>query len=177
MGVVWARVRELQLPSYIPNVGHAASYAAIGLCFIFAFRARLLGRLPRFPAFDPLHEAAFRAWAAIYTGAFLLGNNYDYRLIFLIPTVPLLMTLSRNGNSILAICAKASMITIVASLCYPWIRWSLQDAIPYGRVITYAIDESTNWTLFALLIFLQFCSLPDWMFKPGEWRGIIFSRR
>ena len=86
---------------------------------------------------------AFRVGAGIYLGSYLIGNNWDYRLIYLLLTIPQLTHWSLNEG--LAI-ARVALGVLFVSLFIHWVA-------PFGDV-QFLIDESSNWILFGLFFVL-----------------------
>ncbi len=104
----------------------------------------------------------FRVGAAIYLGTFFLGNNWDYRLMFLIFAVPQLVAWAGEpGRRIPAI---GALITLLFS-CWTLAVWKI------GLVLAIA-DEIANWLLFVLLLYLVLISLPAWARAPFQARKI-----
>ncbi len=96
---------------------------------------------------------AFRAGAGIYGGTFLLGNNWDYRLIFLLFTLPLLVRLIRGARSLQRTLAVAVLASIFVSL------WSISiyrtfGGLPFGSEACVLLDETANWVIFLGLGYL-----------------------
>lgn len=66
---------------------------------------------------DERHANAFLAGAAIFLGSFIiLGNNFDYRLIFLLFTIPQLLTWTERLGGI----GRLSLMAIVAIALRLW---------------------------------------------------------
>jgi len=99
---------------------------------------------------DIRYLPAFRLGAGIYIGTFLLGNNWDYRLIFLLFTLPQLVAWSRQN-----IGARYTLIAAMISFFYLWLVMFLP--------VAYFIDEFANWIVFGGLFFLMIASFPDWI--------------
>jgi len=104
---------------------------------------------------------AFRLGAGIYLGTFLLGSNWDYRLMFLLFTLPQLLEWARQTRL-----AQFTLAAIGVSFCYLW----LLRLTP----LAYFLDELANWLVFAGLLYLFLASSPDWLRQ--EIRG-FFERR
>jgi hypothetical protein len=103
-------------------------------------------RLQRWVQSDLTYLDAFQSGAGIYLGTFLLGNSWAYRLIFLIFTVPQLVTWIKTDHSRKLVSATA-LISIIGS-CYPtWIDSGI-------------LDEIFNWLLFISLLYLMLGTLP-----------------
>ncbi len=110
---------------------------------------------------------AFRAGSAIYIGTFMLGNNWDYRLVFLIFTIPqLIIWASWNSNQIRLI-SRLTLVSIFVSLWY--LKWkNVIDSLPHGNWTSFTLDEISNWAVFGSLMYLLFWSMPDWLRTLAE---------
>jgi hypothetical protein len=118
----------------------------------------------------PLAErnlAAYRMGASIYVGTFLIGNNWDYRLAFLVILVPQLMEWMRSPQKTFRLAAWSSLILVFLSCWHLWIIeipmefifHSLEDSRKFWIIL----DEIFNWLLFASLAYLLFVSTPEWV--------------
>lgn len=116
---------------------------------------------------EPIHErnlSAFRMGAAIYIGTFLLGNNWDYRLAFLVFVVPQLaewVYLAEKRHRIITIL----VISLVLISCW---HFKLQIDLPIlplkdisNRIVI--VDEVFNWLLLPGLTYLLAASFPVWL--------------
>ena len=130
----------------------------------------LFAAIPAIRGFEVLgasHErnlAAFRMGASIFVGTFLLGNNWDYRLAFLVLVIPQLSEWIFQGNRwsrsvsvlvLLAIFLSCWHLRLVFNL--PFIP--LKD--PANRI--FVVDEIINWLLVPGITYLLVASLPVWM--------------
>ena len=143
MNVVWPRL----------GIGYVHTAAFAALAVVVAGALWLSRRATTTLSIGPT-DAAFLAGAGIYTCTFVLGNNCDYRLVFLILTVPKLVewTQSRPDNLLRSL----AWIAIGASLLSCW-HLALSNALrplPHGYEGAYFVDEATNWALFAALLTL-----------------------
>lgn len=110
--------------------------------------------------------AAFRMGASIYVGTFLLGNNWDYRLAFLVFLVPQLVEWMGSNQTVYRRLSWSAMLLVLASCWYMWI-----SAIPVrsflnadiARRFWIVVDELFNWLLFANLAYLLITCAPDWL--------------
>ncbi len=103
-----------------------------------------------------LHLDAFRMGAGIYTGCFLTMNTHDYRLIFLIFTIPQLVEwFQKSGKKILSV----PTITLAAMSISLWNAFIMRFL---GRPATFVIEEFCNWIMLATLLYLLFVSAPEW---------------
>lgn len=101
---------------------------------------------------------AFRIGSAIYLMTFLLGTSWDYRLIFLIFTIPQLILWTKSKIKII----KLSALLVIT--CILLTMWYLDIKIVLGK-LAWILDESSNWVLFSFLLFLFIVSLPIWVFE------------
>ena len=108
---------------------------------------------------------AFRAGAGIYLGTFLLGNNWDYRLVFLIFTLQLLANLIRSGSSCQRRVAGIVAAGVIVS-CWHITLYHVIHAFPFGSPACVLLDECANWTVFLGLSYLLGNTLASW--RHGE---------
>jgi hypothetical protein len=127
---------------------------------------------------DERNMAAFRMGAAIYVGTFLLGNNFDYRLAFLIFVMPQLVEWTRLSNKTFQTLAWAGIVLVLLSCWHLWIAeipmefifHSVEDSQKFWIIL----DEAFNWLLFANLAYILIATAPEW-FKE-QFRSLV-SRR
>jgi len=101
---------------------------------------------------------AFRVGAGIYIGTFFLGNNWSYRLIFVIFTIPCLVECLRKPP--LKIWGYITLASIIFSF------WSIRfDDIPLSG----ALDEATNWLMLSGLFWILLNSIPIYL-RPSKLR-------
>jgi len=108
--------------------------------------------------------AAFRMGAAIYVGTFLLGNNWDYRLAFLVFVIPQLSEWIFQNNQKWRLVAIATLVSIMLSCWNLLVRIDLpfiplKD--PANRI--FIIDEFINWLLVPGFTYLLVASFPVWL--------------
>jgi hypothetical protein len=117
---------------------------------------------------------AFRMGASIYVGTFLLGNNWDYRLAFLILVVPQVLEWTRASDSAYRSAAFVSLIAVLAS-CWHFVFWysPVLNFFDGSQEVWFKIDEFLNWMLVPGLAYLLFASFPDWAKNP---LGIALGR-
>jgi hypothetical protein len=113
---------------------------------------------------DPRNLRAFWIGAGIYIGTFLLGNIWDYRLMFLLFTVPQLAEWAQQKNGAFSNAARLTAVALIVS-CWYLVIWEILAMLTrYGHKLAYAVDESVNWILFAGLAYLFIRTLPGWIF-------------
>lgn len=108
--------------------------------------------------------AAFRMGSSIYIGTFLLGNNWDYRLAFLIFVIPQLAEWFYLENNKQRYTAIATMVMVVLS-CWHFVFLIDPPFLPFkdqmDRIVVF--DEMINWLLLPCFSYLLAASFPDWL--------------
>jgi hypothetical protein len=103
-------------------------------------------------------------------GTFLLGNNFDYRLAFLIFVVPQLIEWMRSTNKMYRSLAGMSMFLVLLSCWHLWIieipMEFIFHSVERSRKFWIILDETFNWMLFVSLAYLLLASMPDWLKNP-----------
>jgi hypothetical protein len=147
------------------------SFSLVGLAlFLSAF---YFGSKENFlPAKESGHLSAFRLGAMIYVGTFLLGNNWDYRLIFLLFTVPQLVHWATDSSA-----RKPARWTLAAMVIASWylISSSMLGSNSTGAYAVYVVDQISKWGLFVGLCYLFSASAPQWL--KAEVHKTLESRR
>lgn len=134
---------------------------AIGLILVLGYLA--FRNKDQIVADNSNQLSMFRLGAGIYLGTFLLGNNWDYRLMFLIFAIPQIVGWAKDHTGFTSLVAKICVVTIFASFWYLEI-WRISEyAGMAGRVVSFLLDECMNWALFAGLIYLYIKSLPAYV--------------
>lgn len=151
--VIFTMVRHAWFPhSHLAGKAlRFGSYAAVGACVVGAF---LLARRIPFPAEKVSSSLdSFRAGASIYVAAFALGSNWDYRLIFLLFTLPQLFAWIKIRTPWGCLSAAALGVMVIAL----WIS-SLS-----GRLA--GLDEFGNWLLFFYFLVALLITMPPELFR------------
>jgi len=107
--------------------------------------------------------AAFRMGATIYVGTFLLGNNWDYRLAFLIFIIPQLSQWFYLENRNQRYVAIGVMLAVILS-CWHMVFLLDIPFIPLENEIDRLVvfDEFINWLLLIGLTYLLTATIPEW---------------
>lgn len=95
----------------------------------------------------------FRLRASIYIGTFLLGNNWCYRLVFLVFAIPQILTWIKSYCP-LSVFSNFALAGIILTL---WMKTTI-DHGP-GMFLHQLID----WFLFFYFIYTLLFTLPDWL--------------
>src|SRR4030095_7867948 len=147
----------------VPQTNPILNFGPIVLAFILIIIASLVGIRTRetLTSSSIRNLAAFRMGASIYVGTFLLGNNWDYRLAFLIFVVPQLLEWARGSYPRQYRLIGISILGIVFASCWHFVVWY---APPLANVneFLFIFDETLNWMLVAGFSYLLFASTPDW---------------
>ncbi len=107
---------------------------------------------------------SFRIGASIYLGSYLIGNNWDYRLIFLLFTIPQLLAWIKSKNQI-SILSMSALIGISLTV------WLGRGSFKFIKV--YYFGELINWLLFLFFVYTLILTLPKWIknyiyFQPKD---------
>jgi hypothetical protein len=106
---------------------------------------------------------AFWVGAAIYLGTFIvLGYNWDYRLVFLLLTIPQLLVWVRAQGS-LATAAAVALVVVIATM---WL-----SRLPF----VFPFDDLVNWLLCVFFCAALLATLPAWLARPAG--GLTFRSR
>ena len=117
---------------------------------------------------------AFWCGAGIYVGAYALLDNFNYRLIFLIFTMPQLLRWSRDRSPAVPL-PSLGLTAIILSF---WLSSSLSSFQPFlgewwERASTdFPYDEIVNWFLFAYLAAALALTLPQRLARSYERSGV-----
>ena len=168
VSVGWMAAREAGAGRGVVVAVAAISALLLGGVVLLAMRAwrRGGGAVAPAQAQDAVaraHLDGFRLGAAIYAGTFLLGNNWDYRLMFTLFCVPQLAEWARGSAA--AVARPLARLTLAALLASLWMQFLFRLArfLPGGGWAMLALDELANWVLLGGLVYLLAGTLPAWM--------------
>lgn len=146
-----------QTVCYIPIIGWGLGLALI----ILANLKKTLHPLSK----DHRYLDAFRVGAGVYLGTFWIGANWDYRLIYLLLTIPQLSKWALKDKDFIGQSALVSLI--VCLFIQNFIEFNLFQLIA---------EESNNWLLWSLLATLMLRSLPNSLSRKELVSGLQQSR-
>ncbi len=133
-------------------IGNAALLLIVVFCFIKAKSSKYCLNLESFT--ERYLLIAFRLGFGIFLGTFVLGNNWDYRLIFLIFVIPQLLYWYSN-------CPEIKRVTFIAlALIVILMQWNFFSNETFIRIML--LNEIASWILIGVLVYLFFLSLPEW---------------
>jgi hypothetical protein len=156
--LVVSRVDHLMIQ--FPFLLYSLALLILAVGFYFGFRAR-----SRFQFDDLRNLRAFWSGAGIYLGTFLLGNNWDYRLAFLLFILPQLAYWVSHKNGQSTLIARATLVILFLSLWYMGLKEMIFMVSQTAAIIYPIINQGINWLLFAGLAYLFAFSLPGWLFE------------
>lgn len=157
MNVLWMKVA-----AQYPAAGEAVRTLSYVAVVVLAFGAGVWwrGREPAGTADGP-HAAAYRVGAACYAGTFLDGNNFEYRLVFVLFALPQLFAWARESGGARP---RAARIALAAFYVAVWsmgiARWLQLRA--WGPWASFLTSEAAKWTLFGSLAYLMVSTAPVW---------------
>ncbi|MBW8050441.1 MAG: DUF2029 domain-containing protein [Cytophagales bacterium] len=111
------------------------------------------------------HFFSFKIGACIYIGTFLIGNNFDYKFIFLIFAIPQLLAWVKYNNVTQHSCSDNNVIRTPTMLALIGIIITFWSYVLFGKFYFFLytlIEEFINWYIFAYLIFMMIHTLPLW---------------
>ncbi len=148
------------LPLLLASIGVLVAAVLSGL------RRRARMRLASTPS--PAALAAFRCGAGVHIGSFCLGSNFDYRLVFLLLTLPQLVHWTQHGTRRSRRWAGSLLVvTMVLLWSMTWRSW----LVPWcGEGPGLIVDELCSWWLVLGLAVALVLALPDSL-VPRSWRG------
>jgi hypothetical protein len=120
IAVNWLEMERLM---HNPLLSKLVCYAVIGAMIVLCVLLPVRPRDAQDAAADQLHIDAFRMGASIYIGTYLLGSNFDYRLMFLLFTIPQLTQWLSNSDSRLR---RVARITFACAMYSLWSMFFLR---------------------------------------------------
>ena len=155
LGLNNRRFFDLHLTESVILYCKVASYLMVFLisasALFFGLKNRDADRLSRGEYLD-----AFRVGAGIYIGCFIVIINADYRLLFLIFTIPQPVAWARAGKK------RFSPVPLITLAAVNFSLWNSFFMRFFGRKPTFIMEEFSNWVILAGLLYLLFSSLPGW---------------
>ncbi len=155
MGLTHPRILNLQISDNVIMIFKVFSYIVFMLilfgALILSLRTYHTSMLKQGEYLD-----AFRVGASIYICCFILGNNIDYRLMFLIFTIPQLtawLHVKEKGISFVPLLTLFAMV-------FP--LWSFFIMRFLDHKLTFLLEEFSNWIVLSGLLYLFLNSIPEW---------------
>lgn len=160
LNVFWMNIATINpvMGGYAKVLSYLAVLCSLGCAYTALLRE---GHFPENQN-QGVYLDAFRAGAAIFLGTFLLGNNWDYRLMFLILTIPQLVIWAKDARRHVAAGSGVVLSSIFISMWYLMLE-KLAHGLPYGDYVSFALDEIAHWVVFIGLLYLFCWSMPNWI--------------
>ncbi|HLP08707.1 MAG TPA: glycosyltransferase 87 family protein [Opitutaceae bacterium] len=157
-----ARVLAATLAGVSPGLRSFGLFAAGGAGLAFVAVLSWRGCRPAAGSDTPTAELdAFRLGAGIFAGTFLLGSNFDYRLVFLLFTVPQLRLWARGEKRELRIAAR---MTVAAVLLATWqMIWRPLLARFVGESAAALFEQVAKTAAFGGCAYLFVATAPVWL--------------
>jgi hypothetical protein len=160
-------VNWLEMEKFIHNplLSKLVCYAVIGSMIMLFVLLPVRPREPQRAATDELHIDAFRMGAAIYVGTYLFGSNFDYRLMFLLFTIPQLTQWLSKSDSRLRGVARIAFACTLYSLWSIFLSRLLNAVSP--EWVELLLDAVAKAVLVGGLTCLFILSAPQWVQSHG----------
>ncbi|MGD0216732.1 MAG: hypothetical protein ABSC45_04360 [Desulfobaccales bacterium] len=165
LNVFW--MKAMKFNQTLGSYARVLSYLIVLLALWFAFTSLLRGDFLPESHHGAEYLDAFRAGTAIYLGTFLLGNNFDYRLMFLILTIPQLVLWIKCYIRDISLGSMVIVSFIFISQWYLLIN-KITHHLPHGGYVSFVLDELSSWGVFVGLLYLFFWSMPDWVKRYAQ---------
>lgn len=165
INIFWMSVRDhFSSPLAIGIAKLASGLAIVAICLL-CFRVRGLDPISRDRARGQLDT--FRVGCAVYIGSFLLTSNWDYRLMFLLFTVPCLCQWSRDNEHMAGWLARVALPAILLA-CWSLGLRALMLKCGFPMAIWFLLDQTAKWTVLAALSLVFALTLPDWICRRKD---------
>ena len=153
--VIGFRIYEISSSRLLSNVGVLLAYFTVYLLImVMLYLSHIFPKC----SIENDHRFidSFRLGAVIYIGTFVEGNSFNYRLIFLLFSIPQII-IWMDSSTPVRFGARVALTSLMAS-CWGML---LLRILPVD--LAFGLDELANWVLFVGLLYLFFVSLPDWL--------------
>lgn len=143
---------NFHIPQYFNHIKLLLLFLVLGLFLLISYLlAKHTENLFQNNQLDINQIEAFRIGSSIYIGTFLIGNNWDYRLIFLLFTIPQILAWLKSQVQFESISGLALMAIILTT-------WLSSKSHQF-----YYLDELLNWLLFLFFAYSTILTLPNWL--------------
>ncbi|MCB1131461.1 MAG: hypothetical protein KDN05_10060 [Verrucomicrobiae bacterium] len=161
-----AVTRLAQISPQIEGLATALSWIGVALAvalFVSSFFRNQ--SLPALVESDRWTVCAFLTGSSVFCGTFLVGNNWDYRLMFLLFSFPCLVSFCQASEKRIKVVAALTLLASIASFWHLGI-WNALKTVPYGSQASVAFDELCNWIAFIGLAYLMGIILSPLLQRP-----------
>ena len=143
-----------------PGVLSPGAASAWLIVAVWLLAALVWRRAPHLSGLSESKLEGLMVGSVLYLSSFVLHTNRNYRLIFLLFTLPALLGLLRGGSVFHRVVAAAGLILL-------GIGWGCSDQCNFYLVM---IKELANWAVFALMSFLWLQCLPESLWQLATLR-------
>jgi len=169
MNVLWQAIVPMsETLSHVFRV--ISSFLVFSSIFVFRYGLKIADKAGENS--KSISASGFLAGATIYIGTFIIGSNFDYRLIFLLFTIPYLFDLVRVENKSISIISIVSIWLILISLWHAFISnkiyWITGRSFP-----ALILDEIANWLLYFAFVYLIAYVLPEKIKLNNSFRKML----
>jgi len=160
--MIWMSFQSHFQNEFLTRLLAVASYAGLVVVCVAAVE---VGRycFKRGPRSDSDHLDAFRVGSAVFVGSFVLFTNWDYRLMFLLFTIPALSDWAHEGRPPLCWLARVALAATLISCWSLGIHAAALQA-PHVLPVWFLVDQAAKWTVFATLLCILASTLPEWLY-------------
>ena len=145
------------LPDRNAGLREIISYLTYPAAAVLVIAGYYIARSTRLDSGSGDYLAAYYAGAAVYIVVFLFGTNWDYRLVFLLFTIPQLVEWIKTASNRICWISYGTLVFILAVLWKSMLfQWLLQ--LPYGSFLQLLANEATGWLVFSGLLILLLAS-------------------
>ena len=156
---------------WLAGPARGVSYGASAVFGLLVLRFALSRNGSRPPSIEGRELDAFRIGAAVHCGTFLIGNCFEYRLVFLAFALPQLVSWTRPPCSASwRLIAALTVSAIFVSCCHIAINTCL---MPYYRGVTVAflLNQTAHWGVFLGCLSMFVNTLPPWVLRAMTCRS------
>lgn len=158
--VLWHFLRLHQ--SAYTGFAQGAAYALVACSLVAAWWRGIQTSVTPGPAVrESRHLDGYRLGAGVYAGTFLLGNSWDYRLIFFFFAVPQLCDWLQRGTRSERWNAALQLLAFAVAMYAMWLTQNLGRSST-GFVIMRGLEELAKWSLFTGCLWHLARTLPNW---------------
>lgn len=158
--ILWMKLAEVDI--VLGYYAKIISLLILLLSMRFAFVALLRDDFTSETQEKSLFLDAFRTGSAIYLGTFMLGNNFNYRLIFLIFTIPELIFWAKCSSRDIRLIIYCTLTSLFVLMWFILLD-KVINIFPYATYTGIAVNGISSWLVFIGLMYLLFWSMPVWV--------------
>ncbi|MFA6922782.1 MAG: hypothetical protein WC223_00875 [Bacteroidales bacterium] len=148
---------------YLLKYFHGISLFVVILIFLSVFYFSIKNK--NSSAFKSPYINEFRIGTSVYIGSFFLGYNFDYRLIFLIFTLPQIFYWIKHEKKLKFICLII-LTSILVSFNYYYFAVDYFLLFKWNRifsfnVLLFTLRELSLWVMFSLYLYIIVITMPE----------------